>query len=132
VERLGVRDDHGGDQAHVPGQRRDPGRGQHRVEPAAYLVGPAIRGAVAGGLQAQAVLDRDEVEQPAFGLGGQVSPVPAGEQLGRAGPGLTPGGGVPAGAVEGGGQDQGGAGRSGRARRGGAQDMLPFFGGVTS
>ena len=45
VERLGVGDDHGRDQPDVPGQRRDPGGDQHRVEPAAHLVGaPSRRG----------------------------------------------------------------------------------------
>ena len=56
------------------------------------------------GLQAQAVLDGDEVEQPALGLGDQVGPVAGREQVGRAGVGLAPGGGVPAGAVQGDGQ----------------------------
>jgi hypothetical protein len=82
------------------------------------LVGARIRAAVAGGLQAEVVLDRDEVEQAAFGFGDDVGPVARGEQLIRTGPGLAPGGGMPAGAVERDGQVQGGGQRSG-------QDVLP-------
>ena len=56
----------------------------------------------------EAVLDGDEVEQAALGLGDDVGPVAAGEQLGRAGPRLAPRGGMPAGAVERDGQVEGG------------------------
>ena len=52
-------------------------------------------------------------------FGGQVGPVAAGQQLGRAGPGLAPGGGMPAGPVKSRGQNQV------AGWRGGAQDMLP-------
>jgi hypothetical protein len=86
------------------------------------LVGARIRFAVAGGLQAEAVLDRDEVEQAVFGFGDDVGPVARGEQLVRAGPGLAPGGGMPAGAVERDGQVQGGV-QVGGLRSG--QDVLP-------
>jgi hypothetical protein len=76
---------------------------QYRVQAPADLVGPRVRLAVAGGLEAETVLDRDEVEQAPFGLGDDIGPVARGEQLVRAGPGLAPGGGMPAGAVERGG-----------------------------
>ena len=105
----------------MPGQRRDPRGYQHRVQPPADLIGAGVRLAVAGRLQAEAVLDRDEVEQAPFGLGDDVGPVTRGEQLIRAGPGLAPGGGMPAGAVERDGQVQGGG-------RCGGQDVLPSVG----
>ena len=88
----------------MPGQRRHPRGDQHRVEAAGHPVGP-------GGLDAEAVLDGDEVEQAPLGLRDDVGPVAAGEQLGRAGAGLAPGGGMPAGPVERDGQVEGGGGR---------------------
>ena len=80
---------------------RDPGGDQHRVEPAADLVG-AVVGArrSRSDWSAEGVLDGDEVEQAALGLGDQVGPVAGGEQLGGPGVRLAPGGRVPAGAVQ--------------------------------
>jgi hypothetical protein len=108
VERLGVRGHHRRHQADVAGERRDPGRDEHGVEAAADLVGAAVQLAVVRGLQAEAVLEGDEVEQAALGLGDQVGPVRGGEQVAGPGHRLPPGGGVPAGAVEGDGEMQGG------------------------
>ena len=70
----------------------------------------------AGRLEAEGVLDGDEVEQSVLGLSDQVGPVAGGEQLGGAGGGLPPGGRMPAGAVEGDGQMEivGCAGRAGQ------------------
>ena len=79
---------------------------RHGVEAAADLVGAAVQLAVVGGLQAESVLDGDEVEQAALGLGDQVGPVGGGEQVPGAGDRLTPGGRVPAGAFEGDGEVQ--------------------------
>ncbi len=93
VERLGVRDDHGRDQPDVPGQRGRPGGDEHRVQAPGDPVGP-------GGLQREAVFDGDEVEQASFGLGDDIGPVAAGEQLGRARARLAPRGGMPARAIE--------------------------------
>ena len=78
------------------GQRRHPGRDQHRVQAPGHR--RSVRRATA---DREAVLDGDEVEQAALGLGDEVGPVPGGEQLGRAGPRLAPRGGMPARAVEG-------------------------------
>src|ERR1017187_3251453 len=111
VERLGVGDDRGRNQPAVSGQRRDPSRDEHRVQPPAHLVdwpGRPGRLAVAGGLQAQAVFDRDKVEQAALGLADQVGPVARREELARSRLRLAPRGGVPAGAVERDGEVQGG------------------------
>ncbi len=128
VERLGVRGHHGRDEADVPGQRGDPGGDQYGVEPAAYLVGAVVGVEEEGGLEAEAVLDRDEVEQPPLGLGDLVGPVPGGEQLPGAGDRLAPGGGVPAGAVEGDGEMEGGGG-GGRVGHGEGLPGGPWRGG---
>lgn len=115
----------------MAGHRRDPCGDQHGVQAPAYLVGTRVRLAVAGGLQAEAVLDRDEVEQAALGFGDDVGPVTRGEQLVRAGPGFAPGSGMPAGAVERDGQVQGGGqvgGQVGGLRSG--QDVLPSVRGA--
>jgi len=106
VERLGVRRDHGRDQADVPGQRRDPGCDEHRVEPSADLVRAAVRLGPVGGLQAEPVLDRDEVEQAALGLLHQAGPVTRREQLAWPCLRLAPRGRMPATAVESHGQVQ--------------------------
>jgi hypothetical protein len=53
------------------------------------------------GLQVEAVLDGEEVEQAAFGLLGQLGPVAGGEQPLRLRVRLAPRGGMPARAVEG-------------------------------
>jgi hypothetical protein len=74
-------------------------------------IGAAIEFIVVGGLQAEAVLEGDEVEQSVLGLDDEVRPVSGGEQVAGAGDLLAPGGGVPAGSVEGDGQMQRG-GRS--------------------
>jgi hypothetical protein len=88
VERLGVRGRSRGHQPDPRGRGRDLGGDQHRVEPSADLVGPAVRAAGArGGLQAERVLDGDEVQQPALGLRRQGRPVARGEQV----PGRAPG-----------------------------------------
>ena len=101
VERLGV----GGHQRrHQPdpaGQRRHPGGDEHRVEPAAHLVGALVGREAVGGLQGEGVLERHEVQQPALGLGDQVEPVARAQELGGTGAGFAPGGGVPARPVEG-------------------------------
>lgn len=94
----------------MPGEGRDAGGGQDGVEAAAHLVGAAVQLAELRGLQAESVLDGDEVEQAALGLGDQVGPVGGGEQVPGAGDLLTPGGGVPAGAVEGDGEVETGSG----------------------
>ncbi|MGX1273647.1 hypothetical protein RKD18_006841 [Streptomyces phaeoluteigriseus] len=110
VERLRVGGHHGRDQSYVAGQGGDSGGDQDRVEPAADLVGALVRVEEVGGLRAETVLDGDEVEQSALGLGHLVGPVGGGEQLAGAGDRLAPGGGVPAGAVEGDGEVQGDSG----------------------
>ena len=53
---------------------RHPGRDEHRVEPAADLVGAVVGAEAVGGLQREGVLDRDEVEQAALGLAGPGRP----------------------------------------------------------
>lgn len=90
----------------MPGERGDPGGDQDGVEAAPDLVGTAVRFEGVRGLEAEAVLDGHEVEQPALRLGDQVGPVAGGEQLTRPGDGFAPGGRVPAGAVEGDGEVQ--------------------------
>jgi hypothetical protein len=92
--------DHGRDEADVPGEGRDAGRDEYGVQTAADLVGAAVQLAVVRGLQAEPVLEGDEVEQAALGLGDQVGPVSGSEHVPGAGDLLAPGGGVPAGAVE--------------------------------
>ena len=109
-------DHRGRHQADVPGQRGDPGGDEDGVQPAADLVGAVVGSGTARGLQAEGVLDGDEVEQAALGLGDQVGPVAGGEQFAGAGAGLAPGGGVPAGAVQGDGEVQRGRGRGGGSR----------------
>ncbi|CAM5282055.1 hypothetical protein SALBM217S_03785 [Streptomyces griseoloalbus] len=91
----------------MPGQGADAGRGEHGVEAAAHLVGAVVGFEEAGGLEPEAVLEGDEVEQAAFGLGDQAGPVGGGEQVAGAGHRIPPGGGVPAGALQGDGEVQG-------------------------
>jgi hypothetical protein len=101
VERLRVRGDRRGNQADARGVRGDPRCGQHRVQPAAHLVGAVVRACEAArGLQAERVFDGQEVEGAGFGLAGQVRPVPGAEQLPGPRVRRAPGGGVPAGPVE--------------------------------
>ena len=66
---------HGRDQPDVAGQRGHPGGDQHRVQAPAHLVGAPVRRAVRAGLEAEAVLDGDEVEQASFGFGDAIDPV---------------------------------------------------------
>ena len=108
VERLGVGDQGRRHQADVPGQRGDPGGDQHGVEPSPDLVGAVVRiGEAVAGLQAERVLDGDEVEQPALGLAGPGRPSSPRRtaRSGRAAR-LAPGGGMPARAVQRDGQMQ--------------------------
>jgi hypothetical protein len=95
-----VGDDCGRNQSDVPGQRRDPGRDEHRAQAPAHLVGAGLRLGVAVGLQAEPVLDRHEVEQAALGFGDQVHPVARGGQLAQPRLRLAPPGRMPAGAVK--------------------------------
>jgi hypothetical protein len=94
VERLGVGGHHSRHQPDVPGQRRDPGRGQQRVQPAAHLVGAVIRFGRVGRLRREGVLDGHQVQQAVLRLGDQVGPVARGEQLGGAGARFPPGRGM--------------------------------------
>ena len=89
-----------GNEADVAGARRDPGGDQHGVQPAADAVGALVGPQRVVGLQGQAVFDGDEVQQAPLGLADQVGPVARGQQLGGAGVGLAPGGGVPTRSVE--------------------------------
>jgi hypothetical protein len=124
VERLGVGGDHRRHQPDVLREGGRPRRDQRGVEPAADLVGPRVGPAEAAGLQAESVLDGDEVEQAALGLLDESHPVPGREQLSRAGARLAPGGRMPASALERDGQvNEPGRGRE-RQRIGG-QDALP-------
>lgn len=80
---------------------------QHRVDAAPDLVGAVVGPVEGGGLEAEGVLEGDEVEQAPLGLGDEVGPVGGVEQL--AGPGalLAPGRRMPARPVEREGQVQG-------------------------
>ncbi|MDF9811158.1 hypothetical protein M2266_000389 [Streptomyces sp. SPB162] len=100
MERFGMGGDRRRYQPDVRGQRGDPGGDEHRVQPAAYLVGALVGPGAVGGLEGEGVLERDEVQQPALGFEDGVGPVAGGEQLPGTGPGLPPGGRMPAGVVE--------------------------------
>ena len=110
VERFGVGDHRGRHQTDAAGQRGDPGGNEDRVQPALYPVHPIGGGRVNYRIvrrQSEGVLDRDEVDQAAFGGLHEIGPVRGGEHAGGAGGGLAPGGWVPAAAVEGDGEMQG-------------------------
>ncbi|HEY5015930.1 MAG TPA: hypothetical protein VII59_04050 [Streptosporangiaceae bacterium] len=77
-----------------------PGRDQHGVQPTADAVGPFVTPEVVIGLQVEAVLDGDEVEQAALGPLRQVYPVGRREETVRLGVLLAPCCRVPAGAIE--------------------------------
>ena len=53
VERLGVGDHRGRHEPDVPGQRGDPGGDEHRVQPAAHLVGAPVGPGEVRGLRAR-------------------------------------------------------------------------------
>src|SRR5262249_53421010 len=76
-------------------------------QPSADPVGALVAAEVVVGLQAEPVLDGDEVQQAALGLLGQADPVARREQPVRLRVRFSPGGGVPAGAVQRDGQVQG-------------------------
>ena len=102
-------DHRGRHQTDAAGQRGDPGGNGDRVQPALYPVHPIGGGRVnyrIVRLQSEGVLDRDEVDQAAFGGLHEIGPVRGGEHAGGAGGGLAPGGWVPAAAVEGDGEMQ--------------------------
>ena len=128
MKRLGVGGDRGRHQPDVPGGGRDPGRDQHRVQAAADPVGARVGPEVVVGLQVQAVLDGEEVQQPALGLLSQLGPVAGGEQSLRLRVGLAPRAGMPASAVEGNRQVQGGRPARRGTRHGSAR---PFRSGAT-
>lgn len=69
------------DETDVCGERGDTSGDEHGVEPAAHSVGPVVRTVEPVRLQAEGVLDRDEVEQAALGLLDQIGPVPGVEQF---------------------------------------------------
>ena len=89
-----------GHQPDVAGAGCDPRGDERGVEAAAHPIGPIVGAQRVVGLQRQAVLDGDEVQQAAFGLGDQVGPVAGCQQVGGPGVGLTPGRGMPSRAVE--------------------------------
>ena len=70
------------------------------VEAPAHLVGAVVDPPQRAGLDAERVVEGDEVEQAPLGRAGLVDPVPGREQLGRAGRRVAPRRRVPAGAVE--------------------------------
>ena len=84
VERFGVGRYGGRHESDPPGDRADQRGDQHRVEAAADLVVAPVRTAELRRLQAERVLDGDEVEQAALGGERQRRPVLRGEDLGRA------------------------------------------------
>lgn len=93
VERLGVGGRDGRDEADARAARREPGRDERGVEPAAH-------GPVAARLEGERVVERDEVEQTALGGGDELDEALGVEQalgLGAHGP---PGGGVRTGVGE--------------------------------
>jgi len=73
VERLRVGGDRGRHEPDVPGDRRGPGRDQHRVQLAPDPVRAGVGLEVVIGLQAQPVLDGEEVQQSALGLLSQLA-----------------------------------------------------------
>ena len=79
---------------------RHPGGDQYGVQSASDAVGSLVGPQRVVELEGEAVFDGDEVQQSPFGFADQVSPVSGGQQLGGAGVGLAPGGGVPTRAVE--------------------------------
>jgi hypothetical protein len=100
VERLSVIDDRSRQQPYAAGHGRDPGRDKGGVEAPANPVSPVVGLERMVGLKPESVLDRDEVDEAAFGPLNQVDPVLRGEQFAGTGIGLTPRGGMPAGAVQ--------------------------------
>ncbi len=89
---------------------------QHRVDASSDLVGAVVGQVEGGGLEAEHVLEGDEVEQAALRLGDQIGPVVGVEQLAGPGAFLAPGGRMPAGAVERDGEMEGGGGFGGGGR----------------
>ncbi len=87
----------------MPCERCHPGGHEYRVESAAHLVGALVghQRLCGRGLQAERVLDGDEIEPSVLGLGDQVGPVTGRQQVGRPGIGFTPRRRVPARCVEG-------------------------------
>ena len=83
MERLRVRDGGDGQEADPFRRRGDPGRQQDGVEPAADQVGVVVDLPAAARLEAELVVERDEVEQTLLGAADLVHPVAGGEQLGR-------------------------------------------------
>jgi len=84
----------------MTGQRRDSGSYQDCVQPAAHSISAAVGLIPVGGLEAEAVLDADEVEQAALCLSHQVGPVRGSQQLSRAAVWLAPRCLVPARAIQ--------------------------------
>ena len=123
VERLGMGGDGGRHEPDVPGGGGGPGRDQHRVEAAPDPVGAGVGRQAVVGLQVQAVLNGEEVQQAAFGVAGQLGPVTGGEQPLRLGIRLAPRGGMPASAVESDREMQGGRGRHHELRSGSDQGL---------
>jgi len=83
VKRLGLGDSRCWHEPNPPSTRGDSGGDEHRVQPATNPIGPIVGVKVNVGLRAQRVFNRHEVQQAAFGLGNQISPVARIEQLGR-------------------------------------------------
>jgi hypothetical protein len=101
VERLGVDGDRRRDEADVACPRGGPGRDEHGVQPATDPVGALVALKVVVGLQVEAVLDRDKVEQAVLGPLRQADPVRRGQETVRLGVRLAPRRRVPAGTIEG-------------------------------
>ena len=104
VERFGVGRYGGRHESDPPGDRADQRGDQHRVEAPADLVVAPVRTAELRRLQAERVLDGDEVEEAALGGERQRRPVLRGEDLGGARRGVAPAGRVESGPVEGDGE----------------------------
>jgi hypothetical protein len=95
-----VIDDRGRHQPYAAGHRRHPGRDKGGVEAPANPVSAVVGLQRVVGLKPESVLDRDEVDEAAFGPLNQVDPVLRGEQLAGTGSGLTPRSRMPAGTVQ--------------------------------
>lgn len=81
VEWFGVGGDRGREDTDRPCGRRDPIGDEHGVEPTPHAVGTSVRDERMITLQAESVVDGDEVERSGLGLAHQIRPVAGGEQF---------------------------------------------------